>query len=474
MSFAVNFYTISKEENSTARPSGAGTSYNCRLLDNCSILNPVIALDIGIASFPNYNYCYIPAFNRYYWVGDPVYNASLLVLYLHVDVLATYKNIIGNEELYITRSAYAKDGFIADSFYPLSTECTIEQVTDASPYWWTLSPSVNNGVYVVGILGRIDSSQTAGGITYLVLGPNQFRQFTEALFKDDLSYYDGSNLGISESLAKMIFKPYEYIASVTWLPSEPSNTTISANGWHVGFWSYNQAVKVLNPAATLHFECSYSLSDHPQAATRGKYTNVAPYTQRILRLPRVGAITLDSSVMANLTQITIALDVDPITGAGIYEIYGSGLLIDRVATQIGVSVHLSSTGDISFSDATQSANKVVNGSLMLAGGDVSQLLPAITSIASATDILAPHINLLSSQGGYLGLQGAAIPRLYNVFRKIVDDDNARHGRPLCKLGKPSAYPGYMQILDGAIAISGATKEELTAVKSYLEGGFYYA
>lgn len=472
MSFTATFYNLSKEENSTKRPNNTGSSFSCRLLDNSSVLNPVITLDIGLQTFPDYNYCYIPSFRRYYWITDITYSASLYVVYLSVDVLATYKNFIGYEELYITRSAADKDGFIADSFYPLSTKCTISQVTDATPYWWTLAPGVNNGVFVVGILGRIDANQAAGGITYLVLGPNQFRQFTEKLFADDLSYYDGQNLGIAESLAKMIFKPYEYIAGVTWLPSEPSNTTISANGWHVGFWTYDQAVKVLNPAATLHFECQYSLADHPKAATRGKYCNVSPYTQRILRLPRVGAVTLDSSVMANISQITISLDVDPITGAGVYEIYGGGLLLDRLTAQIGVSVHLSSTGDISLGEMASAATRPIQSALSFDG--VASLPQTAANILSATDVLAPHISMLSSQGGYLGLQGAAIPRLYNVFRDIVDDDNTRHGRPLCKLGKPADYPGFLQVLDGSIAIDGATKDELTSIRQFLEGGFYYA
>lgn len=473
MSFQAQFFNFSKEENSTARPTGAGATFNCRLLDNCSVMNPVLSLNVGISSFPDYNYCYIPSFRRYYWITDISFNASLLIVYLSVDVLATYKDTIGNETLYITRSAYDKDGYIADSFYPLSTEATIEQVTDYSPYWWTIAPAISSGVYIVGILGRIDSGQTAGGITYLCLGPSQFRQFTEELFKDDLSYYTGGGLGISDSLAKMIFQPYEYIASVTWLPAEPTATSVNANGWHVGWWTYSQAVKILSPAATLHFEASYSLADHPKAATRGKYCNVAPYTQRILRLPRVGAITLDSSVMANITQITIALDVDPITGAGVYEIYGGGLLLDRISAQIGVNVHLSSTGDISFGDMIETGNKLATGVATAASGG-SNIISGTASVFSAVDVLSPHISMLSSQGGYLGLQGAAVPRLYNVFRNIVDDDNTRHGRPLCKLGKPSAYPGFLQILDGSISLSGATAEEHSRVKGYLESGFYYA
>ena len=473
MAYTVTFYTFGKKTNSTGQPSG-GDSYNCIVKAETGILEPVIKLNLPITTAPAYNYCYIPDFGRYYWIREWSYQERLWTAVCYVDVLATYKSNIGSASLYILRSAFAKNGYIADSLYPLSTKATISAATDGT-YWWTIQPDVTGGVYIVGILGRIDSGQTAGGITYLCLGPSQFRSFTEELFKDDLSYYDGSNLGISASLAKMIFQPYEYIASVTWLPAEPTATSVNANGWHVGWWTYSQAVKVLSPAATLHFETQYSLADHPQKATRGEYCNTAPYTMRILRLPRVGAVVLDSSVLANISQITISLDVDPITGAGVYEIYGSGLLLDRIACQIGVSVHLSSTGDVSFGEAVSAASNMSQGiyNAAAAGGAGSSIIAASAAALSATDVLSPHISALSSQGGYLGLQGAAVPRLYNVFREIVDDDNTEHGRPLCVTGTISNYPGYNQVLNGDIAIAGATRAELDEIRSLLEGGFYY-
>lgn len=474
MAYQVTFYTFGKKSNSTGQPTG-GNSYQCTVRADTGILEPTVMLDLPINQTPLWNYAYIPAFKRYYWIREWYFSDRLWIAKMYVDVLATYKSNIGSATLYILRSAYAKNGYIADSMYPISSQASISAATDGT-YWWTIQPDVTGGVYVVGILGRIDGSQTAGGITYLVLGPSQFRTFTEDLFKDDLSYYTGGgSLGISDSLAKMIFQPYEYIASVTWLPAEPTATSVNANGWHVGWWTYSQAVKVLSPAATLHFETQYTLADHPQKAARGEYCNTAPYTMRVLRLPRVGSVVLDSSVMANISQITISLDVDPITGAGVYEIYGGGLLLDRIPCQIGVSVHLSSTGDISFGDMV-SAGASLAGSVyqaQAAGGAAGSIISATANVLSATDILGPHISQLSAQGGYLGLQGAAVPRLYNVFRTIVDDDNTEHGRPLCANGQISNYPGFNQVLNGDLAIAGATRAELDEIRSMLEAGFYY-
>ena len=42
MSFAVSLYTFAKKVNSTAIPSTADGTYNCRIKDTCSILNPTI------------------------------------------------------------------------------------------------------------------------------------------------------------------------------------------------------------------------------------------------------------------------------------------------------------------------------------------------------------------------------------------------------------------------------------------------
>jgi len=106
MSFPVHFYSFAKKVNSTARPTGTPVSYNFVLKGPNSILSPVIQLALPITQAPNWNYCYIPIYDRYYFVSDWDWSENRLwYASCQVDVLATYKTVIGNKQYYVLRSA---------------------------------------------------------------------------------------------------------------------------------------------------------------------------------------------------------------------------------------------------------------------------------------------------------------------------------------------------------------------------------
>jgi hypothetical protein len=55
---------------------------------------------------------------------------------------------------------------------------------------------------------------------------------------------------------------------------------------------------------------------------------------------------------------------------------------------------------------------------------------------------------------------------------VADDDPALLGKPLCSKMLISRLSGFVAVENGDID-SGATYNESNAVKSYLEGGFFY-
>ena len=92
MSFIVKFYNFEKRNNSVKRPDDSitHTDYNCRVLNGTGILNPKIELDIGLTANPaRFNYCYIPDFQRYYYVREWSFERGLWIPSCNVDVLAT-------------------------------------------------------------------------------------------------------------------------------------------------------------------------------------------------------------------------------------------------------------------------------------------------------------------------------------------------------------------------------------------------
>ncbi len=85
--------------------------------------------------------------------------------------------------------------------------------------------------------------------------------------------------------------------------------------------------------------------------------------------------------------------------------------------------------------------------------------------------MQPKVAQLGGGGDYLPWCNDK-PALLSDFYAIADEYNTDLGRPLCEVRKPSAVPGFLMCQDGDVPISG-TAREAAAIRSYLEGGFFY-
>ena len=96
MAFPVSLWKINKKENSTYRPTGSATTYQCVSNADFDILAPDIPLNIGLAENPTaWNYAYISAFNRYYFITDWRVQNGMWWCSLHCDVLAIRRDETG-------------------------------------------------------------------------------------------------------------------------------------------------------------------------------------------------------------------------------------------------------------------------------------------------------------------------------------------------------------------------------------------
>lgn len=434
-----------------------------------SILSPSLELN----QRPTGNYCYIPDFGRYYWLDNLTYDRGIWTASLSIDVLATYKNQIGGAELYILRAANDFDTRIMDTHYPITSHVSV-QVTSGSVWFGNVS-TVSGGVFILGLRGRINADQTAGGITFLVMTPAQFKAFTEDLFNGQLNnYITGGTLDIGNSLAQMIFNPTQYIASCIWLPAAPSSET-PANGFNVGWWGFTTGAKIVQSVDALIYTSSLALPAHPETEDRGIYVNAHPFTTRFVNLPRFGVVDL-SNLPQNADTLNIELTVDPISGQGLYRLgyeliaSDTNIIFDEIQCQIGVEMPLSSN-QVTIQEAAASISSVASAVL-----DAAQFngVGAAADIASALSVMQPHINDISGASGFLGYTNSAgTPFVVSRFAYLAKTDQTEEGRPLCAIRTPAALGGYMKALHGSIAINGATAQELNALRGFLEDGFFY-
>lgn len=85
-----------------------------------SIINPSFILEID--DVVEYNYMYIPEFNRYYFITDMVsIRNRVFKVKAHVDVLMSYAGAIKNNRAIIDRLADEEQKYLPDSRYTFNS-----------------------------------------------------------------------------------------------------------------------------------------------------------------------------------------------------------------------------------------------------------------------------------------------------------------------------------------------------------------
>ena len=477
MGFAVRFYSFAKKENSTARPTGTAREFSCVIKTKSGILNPTIQLDIGLIESPaQYNYAYIPTFNRYYFIVDWVFSDRLWEAELSVDVLATYKTQIGSANLYILRAANSYDGRVVDNLYPTKVNCSYNSTVINSPW-----ASIVNGIYVIGVVSKVP---VYGSVRYYALDRQSMQDLVKGLLDDTIKDPDNHfNLtDASEGLQLALVDPLQYIKSAVFIPISYSNIPgVPVPLGLLNVFNYKVKVsgstKIITDTPYVNLSFTLATKKHPQTTARGNYVNTSPYTLATLTFPPFGTIELDTTVLCDVSSITCEVVLDTLNGRGILEVKANGILINRLESQIGVPVQLS--------QVTRDYMGAINGILGTAGsiagavgnamsgniaGAVAGGVNAVSGIGNAATSLVPRSQSTGQGGSYAQLYEA--PRLDFQFFEIVEDDPDHNGRPLCQKKTISSVAGYMLIQDGDIPTIG-TAEENRSIRSYLESGFYY-
>lgn len=89
----LKLYNTNSETNRINKVLSDETEFDVRLKDKSSVVNPVLVLKSE--TYINFNYAYIPKFQRYYFVDDiSVFPNKMYLLTLRCDVLTSFKDDI--------------------------------------------------------------------------------------------------------------------------------------------------------------------------------------------------------------------------------------------------------------------------------------------------------------------------------------------------------------------------------------------
>ena len=477
----IRLFKLNKRNNSTKRPSGSGDSFNCYLKDSTSVVDPAVIMEYSShTSYYDYNYAYIPDFKRYYFISDIISSGKTWELTLMTDVLATYKDTIGSSSMYVLRSAAAWDGRIIDTYYPVMPVYKYE--SDYMPSFGQWVDNIDLGCFVLGIVGCEDDNKNIGSLRYYVMNRSSLYKLTEALLDSINNNPEFSFEDLTIGLQKALVDPLNFIKSCVWLPYSiisvadsifgSYSVTLNVNGWVLGSEEDpipNYMVKTSPPYVDA--EVAFQIRRHPWTASRGKYLNCSPYTKATLNFPPFGTFDLDTTVLSDSEALRIVFNTDVTNGTGILEVYADNALLQRTSSQIGVPIQLNQA-KTDFLNSMMGIGSGIVGSIVSAG--TGNLFGAFSGIAntigSAADMMKPTVSSTGGSGGFVDLAGGIT--LQYIFYYPVDEDLQNAGRPLCEVRTLSTLPGYQLIMDGDVQISGTAGEQ-AAVKTFLEGGYFY-
>ena len=465
---SVTLYEFKKRENSTKRPDSSATqrTHSAVLKMPTSLLRPEISFDFGLKGNPSfYNYAYISELgNRYYFIRDwTVSEGHIWTAHMEVDVLASWKASIGASTQYVTRSSFSSDGSIVDGLYPAKGDVTLR--AESASIWPTVT-AISGGSYVVGIVNN--SADAIGAVAYYVFSEAKFRAFM-AYLMGDVSW-TGQIDDISVDLLKVLFNPMQYITSVMWYPDNaPAGEKVTSIPF--GWWNLPVSAAKLKTSGVLPSAANITIPKHPQAATRGKYLNAAPFSQYMFDSRVWGVIPIDTTSIINEEALSMSYTVDYTTG--IADMYLKAGLSDYAIAvrrgQYGVPVQIAQIGQNYLNMALTSVNGAANVA--------KNLFNPVGAITAGANMIGDMINASMPEFATSGSNGTvanftSAPTLYAKFLPVVSDDNDDRGRPYCKKVQLSTLPGYQVIADPDLAIAG-TSEENREIKNYLAGGYFY-
>lgn len=438
------FYNLSKRENSTLRPSGAGDSRSVFLKESTSIYNPTFIMADDVTE---YNYCQWGP--RYYYIRDIVVAKNQrFEVECALDVMATYRDEIASVSAF---SLYASSGF--NDGIPDDRLSTVDTASIQSSNLGLFNAGATDGTY---ILQYATSSSTKGPCGILWLSDSDAKVVSAALnetgFNDFLDNFAKQLVGAYDALISCRYVPLNWYALGT---SGGTKSVVLAG------YATRAAGKV--PSDIVTYEGSISIPWQ-----YSDFRNLSPYTSLLLYLPAYGFLELNPADLIGKTSIDITATCDGVTGDVFYIVDN----VARASTNISSPIAIGTTGTNSFGVAgglVSAGANLLSGNVMGASADL---------FGAALASVQRTVGVCGSNGGLAGVfanvgtSGMTV-RLYSICHNTSDnpaDMAASHGRPVRAV--QGVVSGYNQFVNASVNCN-APDEIKARINSMLNGGFFY-
>lgn len=511
MAFEIIAYSFEKKANSTKRVTIQDAIKNTRMpnceikMDGCGIVTPVIRIAYGLIEAPvNFNYVYIPVFERYYFVVDWKSSEGLWEAQLQEDFLATWRHKIMDYEAYVLRSASRYDTTIPDMAYTATSKISVSGNDIPNPFnaGNEMGELVDDGgYYVVGISGANDTPYaSAGSVTYYVFSAISMQSLCNFLMANidylDIDWESNSKKFMTPELLKCLFNPLQYIASCRWYPYFPRDKGTDVNRIKFGFWEVEAIGRMVTTRELVETEVrNIPVPKHPQSASYGSWCNLAPYTTYQLHVAPYGIMDVPADELINSSNCAVETVIDFATGQARMMVAAAGIRFVQIAnfmfgcdvqisqlvqdglkaTLSGLQYNLQHTAGYNLRQS-KNLGSMALGNLSSAAdmglnmvGDVEAGLSFIGDLASA---MSPTIQSQGSNGARAWYYtGEGFWRLSGKFTQLTPRGDGVLGRPLCQMARLGDLSGYCLCENASLSFEGNSVEQ-TVVNGYLNRGFY--
>lgn len=464
------FYSFSKRKNSTKVPTSGGTTYDCQIKSPCSMLNPVI--ELALTTAPNWNYCYIQAWNRYYWVTDKTFDSGIWYITCKVDALASGKSDILGTTAHVLYSSSNYDLDAMDTRIVAFADMERSNLEQAFVTIPASLASVNNGTFVLKTLAS--GMGSTGVTTTYFLNNAQMRAFANKL----------QNPNIIDQLKQMINNPFDAIIECYYLPI--INSSLST--W-IDIQSASVYCSDLDMEVSAYSASVSDMSVKTQTASipiNWKYhdfRDLNPYTNWTLYVPFCGAKNIDPTMFYGLDTLYLDYGIDISTGDLQAILYRSDhVVVEEFNSNVKITLPLGQTQSRLGYTASGAMGAIATG-IGLAMGGTAGVAATVGGVATmGSSIFAP--TQIKTMGGFSGsILGASLGNADLRWQKIritrtcqelsatPEEMRPIMGNALYKTISLSNLTGYVQTQAASVAGSW-TDAELTEINAALDSGIY--
>ena len=306
--------------------------YDCQINAACSILNPVLAFNddssplffrlngadttgspFDVDHVAVWKYAYIGQWERWYKVVDLSYSRGIWYMSLAVDVLMSYRSLIGTTRQRVVRSSKLVDPYLVDASMPITSRGTtvVKEFDFGSIFTKITSSSVF--YYVLQVINSFPTSPR-GMVTPYVLSYAQLQQFREFLLSEP-SQYTGPITDVTDNMLKALFNPMQYIVSCKAYHFQPNIAVDSGNSEiRLGYWKTGIKCVGVCDGGMQEFSDEITLPNHPDYDQNRKYLNTSPYTTVRMELQPFYSGELDSTFFYNNRKIKGVISLDCVSG----------------------------------------------------------------------------------------------------------------------------------------------------------------